>query len=76
MKTKIKKKKNPETEIIKPDYIITDINVLISELEDLKSVIRQPSVRELKASFKNINGLSEKVLNKLVKRIKDETGLG
>ena len=73
---KTKTKKNPETEIIKPDYIITDINVLISELEDLKSVIRQPSVRELKASFKNINGLSEKILNKLVKRIKDETGLG
>lgn len=82
MKTK-QKKRNPSFESGETsfrsrgtDLILTDINLLISELEDLKSNIRTSNLKELRGSFKNISNMSDKILNKLVKRINDETGIG
>lgn len=66
------KRKNPIVKTIAPDFILTDIGFLISELEDLKSMIRQnANSGDLRYSVKNIDSLSEKILKKLVKRIKD-----
>lgn len=73
VKTKtIIRKRNPVIKTITPDFILTDIGFLISELEDLKSIIRQNAgIGELRISVKNIDSLSEKILKKLAKRIKD-----
>lgn len=50
--------------------IFTDINTLISELEDLKSILRSDTTKkELRSSFKSIESQSEKILTKLASRI-------
>lgn len=68
---KFKKTKNPS------NFIFSDINLLISELEDLKLNLKpNPNMKELRISVKNINKLSEKIITKLLKRINDEIELG
>lgn len=50
--------------------IFTDINQLISELEDLKSILRSDTTKkELRNSFKSIETQSEIILTKLASRI-------